>query len=305
MVVFIKKASELKPKQTAKTFLHNHLSGFDPARSMKTVHASELTKADGFCPRAYALHDVTKIKPKDRWLSTSEAVTFQMGRDLERNVVSWFGDMGRAVCHWRCIVCGTTHLFQLRPAKCSKCGDLWTSRFEPKEVRLESAVTGASCGIDMLLALGGSKLVPYELKTIDKDEFKSLLAPLGEHRERTSLYLRIIAESDTPWAAQIDTSRAYILYVSKGGYGCLDSGLKSSGINEKYSPFKEFEVIRNDALTEEYASAAKVVKDFRDGKIGMPKGICSTALGKRAQNCPFKVPCFDGSYPPGQFHEAQ
>jgi hypothetical protein len=165
---------------------------------------------------------------------------------------------------------------------------------------LESAVNGASCGIDMLLALGGGKLVPYELKTIDKEQFKTLAAPLAEHRIRTNLYLRIIAESASKWAQQIDTTRGYVLYVSKGGFGCADATLKPAGINESFSPFKEYAIKRDDDLTDDYATAARIVKDFRDGKSVMPTGICPTALTKRALHCPFKVKCFDGSYPAGQ-----
>jgi hypothetical protein len=294
-VTFLKKAKDLQPKRTAKFFLHHHLAGFDKARSMKVLHSSELTKPEGFCPRSYALHDATGIKPKDRWLSTSEQVTFQMGRDLEHNVVNWFGDTGRSVCHWKCLACGTMHMFQLRPSVCAQCN---STRFDPNEARFESAITGASCGVDMLLALGGGKYVVHELKTIDKEEFKALVAPLAEHRLRTNFYLRIVGESASPWAAQVDSSRAYILYVSKGGYGCADPGLKQSGIKEQFSPFKEFEIARNDAQTEDLARRAKVVKDYRAGAVGMPCGICPSALTKRAAQCTWKNACFGGEHPP-------
>jgi hypothetical protein len=293
--VFLKKAKDFQPKRTAKFFLHHYLAGFEKARPMKVLHASELTKPDGFCPRAYALSDATATAPKGRWLSTSEQVTFQMGRDLERNVVSWFGDMGRATCHWTCLACGIQHAFQLRPAKCRACNG---TRFEPKEVRFESAATGASCGVDMLLALGGAKLVVHELKTMDKDEFKALVAPLAEHRLRTNFYLRIVAESTSLWAKQVDTSEAYIVYVSKGGFGCADKGLKGYGIKESFSPFKEFRITRDDAATESTARLAKIVKQYREGEVGMPAGICPTALSKRASGCAWKNACFSGEYAP-------
>lgn len=293
-ISFLKKAKEMQPKKTAKVLLHQHLSGFEKARSLANIHASDLTKAEGFCPRFVALHDVTGMKPKDEWLTTSEAVTFQMGRDLERNVVLWFAEMGRAVCHWKCVACGTMHYFQTRPQNCTECG---VRAFEPKEVRFTSAINSASCGVDMLLAMGGPKLVPYELKTIDKDEFKALKAPLAEHRWRTSLYLRIIAESSHNWANMVDTDQAYILYVSKGGYGCADPELSSLGLSDKFSPFKEFEIKRDDSATDDLTKRAKVVKDFREGKVGMPCGICSSALVKRAAGCPMKAKCFSGEYP--------
>lgn len=291
----MKKAKSLIPDKSPKFLLHRHLAGFDPARSLKTLHASELTKAEGFCPRFYALADRENFKGKDRWLSTSEAVTFQMGRDLERNVVGWFADMGKVVGHWSCVACGRLHQFQTRPFNCEGCGG---TRFDHKEVRFVSAKNGASCGIDMLLALGDPKLRIVELKTMDKDQFKALKAPLAEHSWRSKLYPRIVAESDQPWASMVDTSRVTILYVSKGGYGCADEDVKKWGLSDKFSPFKEFEIKRCDAETDDLALRAQTVFDFRAGKIGMPHGICSTSMSKRAMSCPLKNACFSGNHPP-------
>ncbi|MCL4743811.1 MAG: hypothetical protein KJZ83_00200 [Burkholderiaceae bacterium] len=294
-ISFLKKAKEYMPQRSVKYLLHRHLSGYDKARSLKTIHASSLTKPEGLCPRMYALHDVTGIKSKDEWLTTSSAVTFQMGRDLEWNVVNWFADMGKAVCHWKCIACGTLHEFQTRPLKCQQCG---VSRFDPKEVRFVSAVNGASCGVDMLVAVGETKLRPIELKTIDKDEFKALKAPLAEHRWRTNLYLRLIAESDHSWSNMVSTEVATVLYVSKGGFGCQDLELKKWGLTEQFSPFKEFEIKRDDSQTDDITRRAKAIKDFREGKVGMPCGICPTAMVKRASMCALKSACFSGDHPP-------
>lgn len=293
-ISFLKKAKSLAPKNSVKHLLHKHLSGYEDGRSLKLIHASELTKPEGLCPRMYALADLVKAQPKDEWLSASSAMTFQIGRDQEKNIVQWFADMGKAVCHWKCIACGTLHEFQLRPHACKECG---TKRFDHKEVRFESAVTGASCGIDLLLVFGEQKLRPIEIKTIDKEEFKALKAPLAEHRWRTQLYLRIIDESSHHTSKTIGTAEATILYVSKGGFGCLDPELKKWGLHEDFSPFKEFTVKRDDAATDALAARSKVVKDFRDGKVGMPCGVCASSMSKRAMGCPVKKECFSGEYP--------
>ena len=105
-MTFLKKAKAFLPTQSVKYLLHSHLNGPDPARPMSRMHASELTKPDGFCPRHYALADATKTKPKDNWLTTSEEVTFHIGRVLQDAVVNWFADMGKAFCHWKCQGCG-------------------------------------------------------------------------------------------------------------------------------------------------------------------------------------------------------
>ena len=153
-----------------------------------------------------------------------------------------------------------------------------------------------------MLALGEPKLRAIEIKTIDKDMFKDkhtkkeLVAPLAEHKLRTALYLRIIAESGHPWSSLVSTDAATILYVSKGGYGCQDLTLKSWGLKEQFTPFKEFTVKRDDKMTESVSRRAQVIKHFRDGKVGMPCGVCPTAFAKRAQFCAQRSPCFSGEY---------
>lgn len=295
MVTFLKKAKSLVPKKTAKFFLHQHLTGYGDGRSRQNIHASSLTKSEGFCPREYALADVTKHKTQDEFLTTSERVTFQIGRDMERNIVLWFAEMGRAVCDWKCVSCGTVHKFTMRPVACKTCG---VKVLEPKEVRFVSAVSGASCGIDMNLHLNESKLHAHEIKTMDKEEFKKLEAPLAEHRIRAKLYLKIIAESDDPNAKKIDTDRMTIIYTTKGGYGCADPMVKAMGFSDNFSPFKEYVIPRNDAEIADYDLRAKVVTDFRKGLIQMPHGICSSSMSKRAGACPLRSKCFSGEYPP-------
>ena len=188
---FLAKAKLPQPGHSAKYWLHKHFTGAEPDRGLDTVHGSELTKPEGVCPRAYVLSDLTKAKPGVRYYSTSENLTFRMGRVMQDQTVHAFADMGKAICHWKCMACRHLHQFCSRPFKCSVCQ---FKVFEPVEVRFESAVSGASCGVDMLLALGEGKLRAFELKTMAADQFKTLVAPLAEHRLRTNLYLRIISE---------------------------------------------------------------------------------------------------------------
>lgn len=290
----MKKLRDTAPTRSPKFLLHQQLSGFDTARPLTRVHASELTKPEGFCPRYYALHDVTGKKPKDRWLTAADVITYGMGNATQDTVVETFADMQRAVGHWKCRNCNTSSLFCTRPLKCDKCG---CRVFKAEEVRFESAVSGASCGVDLLLKTGDPKLRVIEIKTMIKDQFQALLAPLSEHRLRTSLYLRIIAESSHTWVNMIDTSSAIVLYICKGGY-IADPMLKKWGLTDTYSPFKEYTVTRDDNMTESATARAKVVKDFRAKIVGMPRGICANALQKRATQCSMKSICFAGEHPP-------
>ena len=291
---FAKKLKDFMPQRNLRYLLHDHLSGMAPQRGIKKVHASELTRPEGFCPRFYALADVSRFKPKDAWLGAADVATWQLGRMWQDSIVHWFADMGRAVGHWRCRACNQLHEFQKRPVRCAGCA---SRAFDPVEVRFESAASGASCGIDMMVDVGDPLLLPVEIKSMAKDQFKDLLAPLAEHRLRTALYLRLIAESEHPWASLVQHDRAKVLYVCKGGY-VADAELRRWGLADRYSPFKEFDVGRDDAQTEEPSRRARVVKDFRSGAVAMPAGICSNALAKRARQCPLAKLCFSGDHPP-------
>lgn len=293
---FMIRVKKPNPERSVKFLLHKHFGGVEPERGMATVHASELTKVEGFCPRAYTLVDLTKSKPGTRWLSTSERLTFALGNAMQIMVMSAFGDMGQGVCHWRCLGCNQLHQFQKRPCACDKCGG---KRFHPVEVRFTSKVTGVSCGVDMLVSFGDGKLLPVELKTMAADAFKALQAPLAEHRLRTNLYLRILAEAEEPWGSLVDQTRAAILYISKAAYGCKDDSLKPLGIKEGFSPFKEFWIDRDDTQTDALCIEAARVKAFRAGETGVPEGICPTAVCKRAEKCIVKKACFSGDYPAG------
>ena len=41
-ISFLKKAKDMMPDRSIKFLLHKHFSGFDPARSLQVIHASEL-----------------------------------------------------------------------------------------------------------------------------------------------------------------------------------------------------------------------------------------------------------------------
>ena len=220
-MTFIQKAKALDYTKSVKYLLHDHLDRPGARPRQEDVHASELTKDEEVCPRKYALSDATKPKPRTRWLSTSENVTFH--------------DRAGAAGHRRASVRrhGQGHrplalsVVQLParvpdpPAGSATCG---VKVFKAEEVRFESAVSGASCGIDLLLALGRAQAeARSRSRPCDKDQFKdALVAPLAEHKLRTTYICASSLRAIIPGRAMVSTDAATILYVSKGGYGCQD-----------------------------------------------------------------------------------
>lgn len=293
---FIKKFH--KDKETpdsVKYHLHRHLSGTQKARGTQLVHASEMWKTDGeFCPREYALLDILKKNRPDEFLSTSQRSTFNQGNMFGNWIAHLFADMGLAVGDWECKHCGNKYEFQKRPTGCDSCGH---KHFLYHECRFISQETGLSCGVDLIRITKGNKHRIVELKTMKDEAFKDLAGPLAEHKIRTTLYLRIIADSGRPEANRIDTTSADILYYSKSGWGPKDTDVVGWKIRDAhFSPFKEYEIKRNDKSTETKWYHARRLKEFREGHKGIPLGLCPTQFCKRAKTCSVAEECFSGRY---------
>ena len=174
---------------TLKQQLHIHLAGFEKPRSLQITHASELTKQDReFCPREIALILKHKIKRPPEFVCASMRSTWNIGRAVESMIIHWMADMGVAVSDWRCRNCNHLHSFTKRPVACGSCGH---KNFDPEEPRWKSAVSDASCGTDVLYDDGSGKLCIIEIKSMLDEKWIKLDGPIGEHRARTNLYMRL------------------------------------------------------------------------------------------------------------------
>lgn len=289
-------------KATLRKYLHQQLAGEEPGRPLTKVHASDVTGSTQFCPRERAYQVLLKKKPPPQRLSTSEQITYGIGRWLEEKIVETFVAAGMVVGTWKCLHCSSKYTFCKRPPKCVECGHRF---FEHIEQRALSDLTGISCGIDLLLDMPGeAKHKVVEIKSMDKDVFKALVAPLAEHRTRTRLYLRSIAESSQPWTELVDTQSALILYTTKGGYGtACDEVPLWNFWDSPFSPFKDYVIERDDNSIEHAVLPAlqyKVWKDQVDAAVGdkafaeipLPDRICASSLDKRAKYCSCLNPCF-------------
>lgn len=291
-VGFIK--AQKKSEVSLRKLLHRHLSGYRDGRDIKNLHASEVTRTDPeFCPRRKALLIKLEQDNPDEFLSTSMAVTFDIGRALETSLTNWFAEMGMAVGDWKCVTCKSVHKFQKRPVKCKSCG---CAVFKYEEWRVESPITGISCGIDLLLDKGGTKLAAVEIKTMDKEMFKALAMPLAEHRARSQLYLRTIEESNDPFSNRVDHSQMEVLYVSKGGFGTACPEVAEWDFKDAaFSPFKPYVIERNDKDIQEYVEKGIAFQEFRQtGKL--PCRQCPTTFHPQAKKCKQMLVCFGGDY---------
>lgn len=274
---------------SVKALLHQEMSDYDDRRSITNLHASDLTNNDTpFCPREIILlrklgrtRGSVRIPPALRY-------TFDEGNDKQwRFNNDWLRRY--MVGDWECIRCGKVKKWSRYPVE--KTCHNGSCEYEYKEPRFIHPL-GPSGGIDAIVDLGLPKLRIVETKIMGnnypREDFKNLLAPLAEHRIRTRLYLKLIAESNVPHLEEIDTSVAHVLYMLRG------HGIKDD--QGEISPFKEFIVQRNDVEVENYLQLALAVKAC-EGLDAYPKGVCSDSLCKRAGDCRVSKECFSGEYP--------
>lgn len=272
--------------------LKQQLGGPQPGRPMDVLHASDVTRLD-FCPRRWAFFDLLDKSPMMQVVSTAMDVTFQIGRLIERMVVEeWAGDA--VIGNWQCRLCGDARSMVPHPGGHCKTGKKhW---WEYRQMVVEAPEYGIQGAIDSLFNVGAPQLLVTEIKTLNPTDFESILVPQPEHRLRTNLYLKIIAESHHPYKLQINTEESRVLYISRG-YGKLHPEW------DEILPFKEFVVKRHDGDLALYLQRAQALRVFRTEGL-MPPGICATALDKIAKKCSVCALCFSGSFPAGKYPPA-
>jgi hypothetical protein len=277
-----------KPKQSIIGALKQTLGGMEPSRSMKILHASDVTSAY-FCPRKWAFFDLLDKDPAPQMISTALAVTYSLGSATERLLVEeWAGDA--VVGNWRCRYCGIHKTMVPKPN--GWCSPAQKHSWQHLQLVVEAPDYGIQGGIDALFNIGAPQLVVTEVKIMAPNEFEEIVAPLPEHRLRTNLYLFLLDHSHHPYRDKINLTEARVLYVSRG-YGKMNAEWN------EILPFKEFVVKRNDDDLQEFLVRAQRLKAFREHQI-MPYGICMTALDKIAKKCSVCPKCFSGQFPAGK-----
>jgi hypothetical protein len=285
-------ARQLKETQGLKYLLHKHLSTTQKPRSLDILHASELTREEiEFCPRERAFLLKYGDNRKPEYVGTSLSVTYELGKFYEDKIRNeWLRSY--VLGHWKCGECDYIHKYQTAPKKCYFCGAKG-KKSKYIEPRAYSKKYDVSCGVDFFWLRGGS-LEVVEVKSMDKDMFRDLTAPLSEHRRRTQFYLDLIDQSDwMDFDININLDHATILYVCKG-FGFKDNNEGRLGVPDAvFSPFKEFTVKRGNVrdMTEIYEKALKVKKYNKTGVIPH-REVCRQYDCTRAKRCTMKDKCF-------------
>lgn len=278
------------PKHSIIEALRPRLGGFQNGRDRSVLHASDITKPS-FCPRHEAILDTKNItKGQGYFVNTALQVTFDIGNMTEELFVErWAGDI--VYGHWRCRRCGKSATMTNKPETgCIHSKDcIWKYR----QFSVQAPEYGVSGSTDALLNVGTPKLLVTELKIMGPEQFDDIVIPLPEHRIRTALYLKLIAESNSVYKDNININEGRVLYVSRA------FGKKNDNHKGEVLPFKEFVVERQDEVLAPLLQKATQLKIFREQKL-LPSGICNTALDKTAKTCSSCKECFSGAMPSQQ-----
>lgn len=285
MAEFFKKAIEAiaTPKSELIPGIIKNLGKEYPERSHKVVHASDVTKP-GFCPRQYALMDLHNVERPPTYIPAGLKATFDVGNmtsDLVRE--QWMGSM--AVGHWQCTACYKTSIMSPKP-HIGICSEPSGCNWKYVEVNFVDPDTQISGSIDVLSDLKAPSLFITELKIINPTEFDKIVAPLAEHRIRTILYMYLAEKSKALYSGAISHHRAKILYVSRG-FG-------KKGELGQITPFKEFDITRDDKVLQPYLAKAREVALYRKGQAPVPaRTVCDSPSCVHAKKCPVRAQCFE------------
>jgi hypothetical protein len=277
-------------KQTLRYHLHKNLARRQAGRPLKVIHASDVVDDDGWwCPREIALRLQEGKPPIDETVTTSNALVYYQGNALAQFVIQTLAKSVTVLGYWRPSHNPLLDVVEWGPRPSE-------GQWEYVEPRWMSEYSGVGGGTDCIVKFpGNDKATIVELKTLQKSEFQELKMPIGKHRLRTNFYMRLVAESSLPQAKEIDTENAKILYIIKGGWGVPSTDPAEWGITADFgwTPFKEFDIKRDDEQTDHHAELARELKLWRDEDGPMPGRICSTSTCQRAKRCHVRVKCWE------------
>lgn len=232
-------------------------------REMDTLHISNLIS---FCPREFALGKSSGRNIfKDRYISLSLGVTFDLGRMIEHIVRSRLISEGVILGEWICMECHTS-VKGPRPKKCWVCN----SKHEFKYKGIEMSVSRHGYNIigntDLTLIQSKKQPIFGEVKSMGEKEFDALTEPKIDHTFQLSLYLwlkRMVKAYPFP----VRTDKGIVLYVCKA---------------HKLMPMKEFMVNADEAFLKRADNKLKELKAFSKKNV-LPQRICSTPYAPMAR----------------------
>ena len=242
------------------------------------IHVSSLVD---LCPRQYYLAHEHGTEDYGDHLGRSFTggllVTFALGRAIDKFVKERVVEATRRrgmFGMWTC-KCGFSARTGLYVAeRCERCRGPTDVYNEPVLRNEEWRITGRP---DITLMDSNGHMLPIEVKSMARDRWEHLDAPLANDILQTLLYRWMYAQE-----GRLVHTHVVVLYVSKEfRYG---------------SPYKEFQVDAETAPCRSMLALAlglaAQARDARDSHAPPARELCSGVTCTRARNCPVQALCF-------------
>lgn len=273
---FVKSAAELESSQPPiDSLVYNRLMRTERDRDCDPIHASDLTKKD-FCAREIWLRRHHEILGRERFIPAQLGWAFKFG-DFLNDVLT--NDILRDTIYgeWECDRCHHRYVGMAKD-KCTKCAN---GRYKYREIVMTDAGLRVISSKDLFLAHNNALLM-HEIKSMDKDEFRNIKAPLPEHQERTHLYMYLVRRNIAQYKALekfLDRNYFYISYFCK----CVGLKHKDTG---KVTPVRTFKLKYDPKIAAPFVERARLVA----GKT-IPPPISEKRAHKHCRECTAKQLC--------------
>ena len=245
------------------------------------THVSSIVNPN--CMRKLLLGSRDNMPVYRPWMKSSDKILWAMGRACEAHIRSQFitarakkGIYGV----WSCVCGVTSRTGYYSSCVCDKCGkdaDVYG------EYRVENHEVMLSGQIDLLVQLANERLVVVETKSMNKDEFDKLEAPVPAHILQALAYRRLLIETGFNMADEV-----CIVYASKG-YVFKGSVYKEFCVNTGSTSLTSFM-----RVVDTMWDIARDTAEHRRNRT-LPDRVCSHVGDTKAKQCHKVAECFSRS----------
>ncbi len=236
------------------------------------VHVSSLS--GNFCAREYAIAQHEDLSLFESFTG-GHKVTFRIGRAVEDHIrTSIIAEHGKPkiFAKWTCECGKQSRLGLYKEVQC-ECGKLLDVFDEPA---ITDEANGVSGRPDLVL-YKDKTLHIVEIKSMKKDQWDTLEAPLDSHIKQNIFYPYLLDMYNFPVSPIV----TFIYCTKDFKYG---------------SPYKEFRIDTSEAkyvnMRNELLAEAKQVREFLKNGVSPPR-ICQSEQSPLAKKCKVAFRCFN------------
>lgn len=259
--------------------------GIASGREVKEIAQPRASSFYNACMRQHVLCSQLN-KSAMSYYDSNSALTYAIGNMIHywvQNSGDVFGN--KRTGWWRCTACNNIRYFGTPDKKsCQYCGALSEATIYHEHGGIVHDPFIFSFHIDMFLRIRDGLYRVVEIKSIEGEAFKKLVAPLWNHEYQVNLYMMAMRFNNS-LPIKVDTDVGYVLYVSKKHLVSL-------------FPYKMFIVKRNNEIIKGIENR---LLSYKRGMEDFPKNLpqvdekclVSEFNGYKTNWCPCSEECIN------------